>query len=241
MCLQQNENGDTRRVPLRCLVPRQLRFLCADDGTFSRVGSRACRCSSNAPGAHERAQGPVAGPVMCAVQARPARSGRGGNHLLPGPRPPARVFAEPPGHRSRLAGNAFRCIRWRDATIVGALRQARMNAPSKSRQGPADASVSGIGKGAFVPGNATLSRRSGRGAGRSRRLLADLCGLCRGRPPEAFHGGAAQGRAGLRCECMSGDRSAAIRRAASGLPGAAERMPRQPFSARSACRCTSCQ
>lgn len=38
---------------------------------------------------------------------------------MPGPEEAARVLTAPLGHRSRLAGNANRCNRWRDGESMG--------------------------------------------------------------------------------------------------------------------------
>jgi len=45
---------------------------------------------------------------------------------MPGPGEAARVLTAPPGHRSRLAGNADRCNRWRDKASMGLGRNAGM-------------------------------------------------------------------------------------------------------------------
>ena len=45
---------------------------------------------------------------------------------MPGPGKAARVLTAPPGHRSRLAGNANRCNRWRDRASMGLGRNAGM-------------------------------------------------------------------------------------------------------------------
>lgn len=56
---------------------------------------------------------------MCAPQARPALFQARGRPFMPGPEEAARVLTAPLGHRSRLAGNANRCNRWRDGESMG--------------------------------------------------------------------------------------------------------------------------
>jgi hypothetical protein len=81
--------------------------------------SRVCSCCSRRGTKGEGRPPPVAGPIMCAPQARPALFQARGRPFMPGPGKAARVLTAPPGHRSRLAGNANRCNRWRDGKSIG--------------------------------------------------------------------------------------------------------------------------
>ena len=78
-----------------------------------------CCCCSHRGTKGEGRPPPVAGPIMCAPQARPALFQARGRPFMPGPGKAVRVLTAPPGHRSRLAGNANRCNRWRDGESIG--------------------------------------------------------------------------------------------------------------------------
>ena len=105
----------------------QLRFLCGDGGTFFRyrVTLDGCRIApvSAAPrkACLPTRQSPL---LMCASQARPALFQARGKPFSAGPRGRACVSNTDRRHRPRLAGNAFRCIRWRDEGSMAQVQKA---------------------------------------------------------------------------------------------------------------------
>ena len=117
---------DTRSCPVRCLLPDKLGLSARMTAPYPGWRSRVCSCCSRRGTKGEGRPPPVAGPIMCAPQARPALFQARGRPFMPGPGEAARVLTAPPGHRSRLAGNANRCNRWRDKASMGLGRDAGM-------------------------------------------------------------------------------------------------------------------